>query len=123
MSFITNNQITNTVSVARVQDYTESELLALSLGFVEVPDEKAFRGRYFIKNGKKWIHNLGKLRAVLTNNYGHYVTDEKLSAPAPEGFGYDVESYYAYNTTSRNPVTNSANFRNCVNNTYPYHHH
>ena len=93
-------------------DYTESELLALQLGFVEAQDEKAYRGRYFIKNGKKWIHNIGKLRAVLSEIYGRYIDDEELSASAPEGFGYDVETYYAYNTT--HSIINHPDFKSIL---------
>ncbi len=80
--------------------YTQSEILALQLGYREVQDPQAYRGRYFIQNGKKWIHNLEALRKKLHEEYGHYITDEELSAPAPEGFGYDVEAYYAYNYSS-----------------------
>lgn len=77
--------------------YTESERLALALGYREVADDNAFRGRYFIKDGKKWIHNLEALRRTLNQGYGRYIDDEELATPVPEGFGYDVEAYYSYN--------------------------
>ena len=80
--------------------YNQSEINALIAGFVEVADERAYNGRYFIKNGKKWIHNLGKLRNKLNNEYGRYIDDEELSASYPEGFGYDVEAYYLHNSIS-----------------------
>lgn len=76
-------------------NYNESELEALAAGFSEVADERAYRGRYFIRAGKKWIHNLGKLRAKLHKEYGRYICDEELAAKHPEGFGYDVENYYS----------------------------
>ncbi|BFU59581.1 MULTISPECIES: hypothetical protein [Rodentibacter] len=79
------------------QPYTQSELLALSLGFVEIQDPKAYRGRYFLKAGKKWIHNIEALRRQLNSEYGRYIDDGELSASSPEGFGYDVEAYYIYN--------------------------
>lgn len=75
--------------------YTDSEIEALVAGYLEVADDRAFNRRYFIKDGKKWIHNLGKLRNKLNSEYGRYICDEELSASAPEGFGYDVENYYS----------------------------
>ena len=32
--------------------YTESEMNAIAAGFVEIRDERAYNGRYFMKNGK-----------------------------------------------------------------------
>ncbi|MBV7387276.1 hypothetical protein KRX11_01255 [Pasteurellaceae bacterium TAE3-ERU1] len=78
--------------------YTESELKAIALGYAEVMDENGHKGRYFIKDGKKWIHNLEALRKNLIDQYGRYIDDEELSANAPEGFGYDVEAYHLYNS-------------------------
>lgn len=75
--------------------YTPSEIEALVAGYVEVADERAYRGRCFIRGGKKWIHNIGALRAQLVALYGRYIDDAELSAKAPEGFGYDVANYYA----------------------------
>lgn len=80
--------------------YTQSEINAIVVGFIEVKDECAYNGRYFIKNGKKWIHNLEALRKKLNSEYGRYIDDEELSSAAPEGFGYDVETYYLYNSKS-----------------------
>lgn len=76
--------------------YNNSELLALSLGYEEVADSKAYNQRYFILNGKKWIQNLEALRHKLNAQHGRYITDEELEASEPEGFGYDVEAYYSH---------------------------
>lgn len=91
--------------------YTESEINAIAAGFVEIRDERAYNGRYFMKNGKKWIHNLEALRKKLNAEYGRYIDDEELSAPAPEGFGYDIETYYLYNSTSSTHNDFSTRFR------------
>ena len=92
---------TATQSVSRpFIPYTQSEINAMAAGFAEVQDERAYNGRYFVKNGKKWIHNLEALRKKLNAEYGHYICDEELSSLAPEGFGYDIETYYLYNSTS-----------------------
>ncbi|MGC7559420.1 hypothetical protein [Pasteurella sp. PK-2025] len=94
-------------------EYNQSETLALSLGYTEVADINAFRGRYFIKNGKKWIHNIEALRRKLNADYGRYIDDEELEASAPEGFGYDVVAYYIYNG-SENSLSHSDAFKKLV---------
>lgn len=89
--------------------YNESELLAISLGYEEVADPKAYNQRYFILNGKKWVQNLEALRHKLNEQYGRYITDEELEAVEPEGFGYDVEAYYGhYQPASRNIMHTAA---------------
>ena len=50
--------------------YMQSEINAIVAGFIEVKDKCAYNGRYFIKNGKKWIHNLEALRKKLNSEYG-----------------------------------------------------
>ena len=100
--------------------YTESEMKAIAAGFVEVRDERTYNGRYFMKNGKKWIHNLEALRKKLNAEYGRYIDDEELSAPAPEGFGYDTETYYLYDSTLSTHNEFSTRFRTmlekvCIN--------
>lgn len=75
--------------------YTQSEIEALVAGYVEVADDRAYNRRCFVRAGKKWIHNLGAQRHKLNSAYGRYIDDEELAAPYPEGFGYDVENYYA----------------------------
>lgn len=104
-----NRQYHNTKNVQGNVDYSYSELLALHLGYVEIADPLAYKGRYFFKNGKKWIHNIGALMKTLSNTYGRYISEEELSAPSPEGFGYDVEAYYLYNST--NSFLKSPNFQ------------
>ncbi|MCW9715195.1 MULTISPECIES: hypothetical protein [Avibacterium] len=74
-----------------VSPYTDSEVQAIIAGYTECADARAYNGRYFIKNGLKWIHNLEALRRKLNNEYGRYIDDEELRAE----FGYDVENYYA----------------------------
>ncbi len=51
---------------------------------VVVLDENAYNGRYFIKDGKKWIHNISALKSQLRiyDDYG------------VEKMGYDVAAYY-----------------------------
>lgn len=96
--------------------YTHSELLAISLGYKEVEDERAYNQRYFILNGKKWIHNLGALRRKLNAEYGRYIDDEELEAAAPEGFAYDVEAYYAYNTSTTENIKSTVLFKSLLEN-------
>ena len=90
--------------------YTESEMKAIAAGFVEVRDERTYNGRYFMKNGKKWIHNLEALRKKLNAEYGRYI----------EGFGYDTETYYLYDSTLSTHNEFSTRFRTmlekvCIN--------
>ena len=49
-----------------------------------MPDENAYNGRYFIKDGKKWIHNIDALKRQLGIN-----NDREL-----ENMDYDVDSYH-----------------------------
>ncbi|MCW9710122.1 hypothetical protein L5B71_04395 [Avibacterium sp. 21-586] len=74
-----------------VSPYTDSEVQAIIAGYTEYASDLAYRGRFFVKNGLKWIHNLEALRRKLNNEYGRYIDDEELRAE----FGYDVENYYA----------------------------
>lgn len=64
--------------------FNRSEYLALKNGFQVVLDENAYNGRYFIKDGKKWIHNISALKSQLRiyDDYG------------VEKMGYDVAVYY-----------------------------
>lgn len=94
--------------------YTSSEIEALIAGYIEKYDERAYNKRCFIKNGKKWIHNLGVLRQKLTHEYGRYIDDEELSAKYPEGFSYDVENYYVRNQTTK--LKDSKSFKELMNN-------
>jgi len=65
-------------------NYNRSEQLALNNGFEEVSDEKAYNGRYFIKDGRKWIHNISGLKRQLG-----ICDNSKL-----EELDYDVNMYF-----------------------------
>lgn len=65
--------------------FNRSEQLALNNGFQVVLDSDAYNGRYFIKDGRKWIHNLPALKRQM----GTYSDNEVAS------MGYDVAAYYA----------------------------
>ncbi len=67
-------------------DYAKSVELALSLGYKEILDENAYKGKYFIKNEKIWIHNIEALKEKLQVN-----SNEELIE-----LGYDVDNYHAY---------------------------
>lgn len=66
-------------------DYEDSCELARKAGYIEVKDEKAFKSSYFIKDGKKWIHDVCALMVHLG------ITKEKEL----EKLGYDLEGYYS----------------------------
>lgn len=65
-------------------NYNRSEKLALKNGFEVVFDGEAYNGRYFMKDGKKWIHNISALKSILGIS-----RDSML-----EEYGYDVRAYY-----------------------------
>jgi hypothetical protein len=65
-------------------NFNRSEQLAINNGFKVVLDEDAYNGRYFIKDGKKWIHNI----AALKKQCGVY--DNSVL----EQMGYDVYAYF-----------------------------
>jgi hypothetical protein len=67
-------------------DYKKSVELALYLGYEEVLDNNAFKSSYFIKDGKKWIHDIaGLMRHLNVELY------ENL-----ESLGYDLKNYHNY---------------------------
>ncbi len=61
-----------------------SERKALASGFQEVSDSNAYNGRYFVKDGLMWIHNISALKKRL-----HIVDNEELF-----NRGYDIEAYF-----------------------------
>jgi hypothetical protein len=65
-------------------DFNRSEQLAVKNGFEVVYDKDAYNGRYFIKDGKKWIHNIDALKRQLRKD-----SDSELSE-----YDYDVVAYY-----------------------------
>lgn len=67
-------------------DYYKNVKLALRLGFEEIDDIKAYRGKYYIKDGIIWIHDIKALKIRLNIS-----EDEDL-----RHLNYDVESYYKY---------------------------
>ena len=68
-------------------DFNRSEKLAIKNGFKAVDDSKSYNGRYFIKNGLKWIHNIKALKSTLG-----IIQDSKLLE-----MDYDIQAYYAFN--------------------------
>lgn len=67
-------------------DYYKNVKLALRLGFEEIDDIKAYRGKYYIKDGIIWIHDIKALKIRLNIS-----EDEDL-----RHLNYDIESYYKY---------------------------
>ncbi|MFM5029544.1 MULTISPECIES: hypothetical protein [Aeromonas] len=67
-------------------DYQTSVELALHLGYEEVHDPQAFKGRYFIKDGKKWIHDI----EALMRYFGISLHSDL------EDLGYDLNNYHSY---------------------------
>ncbi|MGP2947316.1 hypothetical protein [Serratia nevei] len=58
--------------------------LALNLGYEAVPDQEAYTGAYFIKNGRKWIFNIIGLKKTL-----NVTSDDELRMQ-----DYDVDMYF-----------------------------
>lgn len=74
--------------MGKYDGYDKSEKRALKKGYKEVFQyNKARKDRYFIKKGKKWIHNIEALKVRLG-----ITKDKKLKKK-----GYDVKAYYKYN--------------------------
>lgn len=67
-------------------DYLQNIKLAISLGFEEVLDESAYKGKYYVKNNMIWIHDILALKHKLDVN-----SDQELKV-----LNYDVDSYYKY---------------------------
>ncbi|WP_323590792.1 hypothetical protein [Aliarcobacter butzleri] len=84
MSAYNYNEISQLLQNIKNSDFNRSELLAIKNGFEVVYDEDAYNGRYFIKDGKKWIHNIEALKRQLRIN-----SDAELSE-----YDYDVSAYY-----------------------------
>ena len=87
--------------------YLPSERLALSHGFIEISDFNAYNGRYFIKNDKIWIHDIGALKSKLG-----VILDSELRT-----HGYDVDTYYSVKPQSR-IAQSSYPPKNIINGTY-----
>lgn len=65
-------------------DYQKNVELAIDLGFEEVCDEKAYKGKCYIKGGLIWIHDIEALKTRL-----NIEENEDLKR-----LDYDVGSYY-----------------------------
>jgi len=72
-----------------MKPYNTSEKEAIAKGFEEVEDNEAYNGRYFIKDGLIWIHNIQALKSKL----GIYDEDELRY------MNYDVDTYYDQNSS------------------------
>lgn len=67
-------------------DYARNVQLALSLGFEEREDHNAYKGKYYVKHGIIWIHDISALKAKLKIR-----SDNELRE-----LNYDVDSYHKY---------------------------
>lgn len=74
--------------------YTRSELKALKNGFKEIDNPEANNGRYFVKNGLTWIHDIDRLKNHI--KITHQLDSEPSDAYL-KSLNYDVDSYYLYN--------------------------
>ncbi|MCT7433708.1 hypothetical protein N5T66_10450 [Aliarcobacter cryaerophilus] len=85
MSAYDYQKISHLLSNIKNPVFNRSEQLALKNGFEVVYDNDAYNGRYFIKDGKKWIHNIDALKRQLGTSSDSEVEEK----------GYDVEAYYS----------------------------
>lgn len=76
-----------------MKPYNASENEAISKGFEEMEDSEAYNGKYFIKDGLVWIHNIQALKSKL----GIYDEDELRYMK------YDVDTYYNCNSSKSIP--------------------
>jgi len=77
-------------------DYTKNVELALHHGYEEVIDENAYKGRYFVKDGKIWIHDIDALKIKMG-----VLSDDDLRP-----FNYQVDLYYKYRNYTNEMVNN-----------------
>ena len=80
-------------------NYKKNVELALHLGYEEIIDSKAYKGVYYIKNNKIWIHDIDALKAKLKVK-----SNEELLA-----LDYDVENYHAYKNHTNSMVNDLIN--------------
>jgi len=67
-------------------NYQKSVELATSLGYEEIVDENAYKGKCYVKGEKIWIHDISALKDKLEVDL-----DSEL-----ENLGYDVQAYKKY---------------------------
>ncbi|MEI8641654.1 hypothetical protein P4S68_13275 [Pseudoalteromonas sp. Hal099] len=77
-------------------DYAKNVELALALGFEEVLNENAYKGRYYVRHNIIWIHNISALKRKLGVSSNQELKD----------LNYDVDSYYKYVNHSNQMVDN-----------------
>lgn len=82
----TSSKSSYSSNYSKSKRYNASEQLAYNSGFRAVSDGNAYNGRYFIKDGLKWIHNIGALKKQLR------ISNEKEMLR----MGYAVDAYYMY---------------------------
>ncbi len=82
----TRDQVFKKNKENKTKSYNRSEQMAYENGFRAVEDDDAYNGRYFIRDGEKWIHCVEALMQELG------VDDEDEL----EAMGYDISIYYAY---------------------------
>ncbi len=90
--------------VMNIPEWLEvSKQRAVENGYEPFEDPEAYGGEVFVKDDRKWIHSIGRLKSKLG-----VMTDDEL-----EGLGYSVADYHRYNSDekefSRNIVMNSVN--------------
>lgn len=74
----------NYYKISKILILIEVKLLAIKNGSEVVFDEDAYNVRYFIKDGKKWIHNIDALKRQIDVSCDDALEDKD----------YDVEAYY-----------------------------
>jgi len=68
-----------------------SKQRAVENGYEPFEGPEAYDGEVFVKEDRKWIHSIGRLKHKLG-----VVTDDEL-----EALGYSISDYYRYNSDER----------------------
>lgn len=76
--------------------YEESCRKAIAVGYKPIENDIAYGDIFFVKDDKKWIHHIEKLKFRLGME-----TDEEL-----EELGYNCEDYYRYKDLSYQETLN-----------------
>lgn len=75
-----------------------SKQRAVQNGYEPFEDPEAYGGEVFVKEDRKWIHSIGRLKYKLG-----VAADEEL-----ESLGYSVSDYYLYNSDEKEFSQNTA---------------